>query len=668
MYADTGFFLMFMCCLLSGYGVFSSLGAAYLRHRRLYLSSKTAATVSGALCVIACVLLWMMFYSRDYSVAYIFKNSSDDLPAFYTLTAFWSSLEGSHLFWTLLLSLFSVIAHWTYTKDNEHIMPYVSAALQGVLCWMFYLGITYSDPFEKMMPVMENGRGMNALLQNFYMAFHPPSLFIGYTGLAIPFAYAIAALCFGDITEGWLRTVRRWTLFSWSFLTIGIFLGGRWAYVELGWGGYWAWDPVENSSFMPWLFATALLHSLQVQDKLGHLKRLSIVLAILAFWFSFFGTFITRSGIISSVHSFAQSPIGPNYLVYLVGVLVVAGILYIWKSPSILPSDNEKVWGFSRESALVITQFIILTFAVVILIGTVYPIISEALVGARFNIQAPYFNAFAPYIGLVMVVAIALGNLMRYQSGKLVGGKKLLVAASIVSLIPSMIFCYLGGVFESTGFNFAAQLVGIYLCFGSLICLLYDLYARLKTMKFKVGLFVKRNLSYTGAFLAHVGVLVSIVGFLGNYRGLDKVVTIEAGKSSELLGYEFGFEGIDTKQVKNATLFAGPLTIEKDGRNLGIVEAARSKYPTKPELLHEIGVHSRFWHDIYVVLSDFDKTAGKSATFHIYLIPTVRIVWWSAFLMVIGGFIALFDRYRGEKSRDVIGASYDIRSMPGREK
>ena len=394
MYADIGFFLMLMCCLLSGYGVVASFAAGRLRHKRLYRSARMAATMTGVLCLLGSALLWWMFYQRDYSVAYIFKNSSNDLPIMYTFTAFWSSLEGSHLLWTLLLAVFSLFAHWTYAKDNEHIMPHVSLFLQLILCWMFYLCISYSDPFVKLFPLRDNGVGMNALLQNPYMAFHPPSLFIGYTALAIPFAYAMAALAYGDVTEGWLKSVRRWTLFGWIFLTIGIFLGGRWAYVELGWGGYWAWDPVENSSFMPWLFATGLLHSLLVQEKLGHLKRLSIILAVLGFYFSFFGTFITRSGVISSVHSFAESNIGPNYLAYLVGVLIIVGVLFALRAPSILPADSSKVWGFSKESALVITQFIILTFAAIVVIGTIYPILSEAFTGKRFNIQAPRLKPF----------------------------------------------------------------------------------------------------------------------------------------------------------------------------------------------------------------------------------------------------------------------------------
>jgi cytochrome c-type biogenesis protein CcmF len=352
--ADYGFFLLLLCLIISVYGTLASAIAGCLRLRRLYFSAKVAAISSGVLVWAAALLLWVMLFSRDFSDGYVYRNSSLDLPLLYTFTAFWSALEGSHLLWTLLLASFSTLAHLVSARDNEHLMPYVSATLQAIASWMFFLAVTGSNPFELQFPLPDNGVGMNVLLQNPYMAFHPPSLFTGYTALAIPFAYSVAALCYGDITEGWLQSVRRWTLFAWSFLTLGIFLGGRWAYVVLGWSGYWAWDPVENSSLVPWIFATALLHTLVVQNRLGQLKRLSIINSFLAFFFSYFGTFITRSGIISSVHAFAQSSVGSYYLVFL-GVLVFAVmVLYSWRSPSILPGEKDKLWGVSKETFLLL--------------------------------------------------------------------------------------------------------------------------------------------------------------------------------------------------------------------------------------------------------------------------------------------------------------------------
>ncbi|NRA66372.1 MAG: heme lyase CcmF/NrfE family subunit [Pseudobacteriovorax sp.] len=664
MQANYGFFIMLTCCLVSIYGVLASLMAAKWRHRQLYISAKIALTISTILVSIAGFILFDAFLDRDYSFEYVAKNSSNDLPFMFTITAFWSSLEGSHMLWTWLQAIVACIAIWTYTRENEHVMPYVSATLQAVLAWMFYLALDHSDPFAQQLPAPPNGRGMNELLQNFYMAIHPPMLFVGYVGLAIPFAYSLAALAYGDITQGWLKSVRRWTLFSWVLLTAAITLGGRWAYVELGWAGYWAWDPVENSSMLPWIMATALLHSLLVQDKLGQLKRLTIILSILGFFLCFFGTFITRSGIISSVHSFAESPIGENYLFYLIGVMGISIAIYMWRAPSLLPAETEKVWGISKESALVVTQFLLLSLAAIVFIGTMFPIVSEWVTDKRITVQAPYFNAFAPWIGLGFIVVVAIGNLMRYQSDKIPHGKPIILGA-VVFAIPVTAWLVIKGEVLRTDdtWRLWAQIVGMYLSAWAIGCLLGDFYYRLKDIRFAWGLFFRRNLAYTGALLAHIGLMVAIVGFLGNYRGLEKKVTLEAGESTQLFGYEFKLQkGIEVKKVENATLFAAPVEVIKDGKNMGVMEPAQSQYPTKMgQTFHEIGIKGDLWNDVYLVMVDFDKATGKSVTFNINVNPTVRMVWLAIIIMCVGGMIALFDQYRGDKSRDVVAGNWEIK-------
>ena len=655
-WGDTGHYLLLLCLVVNVYGVVASLLAARWRHRRLYLSARMAQTSTCLLVIGAAIILWQAFFTRDYSLLYVFKNSSRDLPTWYTLTAFWSSLEGSHLLWTMLLSICATVALWTHARDNEHIMPYVSAALQGVLAWMFYLAVTHSDPFVRLFPVAANGQGMNALLQNPYMAIHPPTLFIGYTVLAVPFAYGVAALFYGDVTEGWLKTVRRWALTGFCFLTAGVSLGGRWAYVELGWAGYWAWDPVENSSFLPWIFCVCLLHSLLVQEKLGHLKRLSVVLAFCAFFFSFFGTFITRSGVISSVHSFAQSPIGPNYLLFLAVLLLLFLALYTWRAPAILPAETEKVWGIAKESALLITQFILLTLATIVIIGTMFPIVSEALVGQRISVQAPYFNSFAPWIGLCLIAAVALGNIMRYQKPEIVGGTRTLWLSAVIALPFTAWFCYQGQVVKTpNSFALAAQLVGIYFCFWSLAVIVCDVFHRLRQLQFRTKVFVTRNLGYIGAFVAHVGILIAILGFLGNYRALEKKVNLTPGQETTFFGYDFSFTGVTRNRVDNAVIQQGTLNVSRDGKQAFTLYPGQSKYPTSQEIFHEIAVNGGFWHDVYVVLADYEMEK-QTATFNIHINPTVRIVWISIFLMVIGGIIALGDRYRGNRSRDFVGS------------
>jgi cytochrome c-type biogenesis protein CcmF len=675
--AHLGFIFLLFALIFSVYGLFANFFAAVKRHRRLYRSGRIAATMMALFVVLASVVMWLSLFSRDYSIAYIWRNSSNDLPPFYTFTTFWSALEGSHLLWTLLLCVFAAIGLWTGNRDNEHIMPWVGVALLLVTSWMLYLSVSYSDPFVLQLPAPPNGQGKNPLLQNPYMAIHPPTLFIGYTALAIPFAYSIAAMAYGDITEGWLKTTRRWTLFAWCALTAGIALGGHWAYVELGWAGYWAWDPVENSSFMPWIMATALLHSMVVQDKLGHLKRLGIILAILAFFFSFFGTFITRSGIITSVHSFADGNIGPNYLVFIAILLLGSLTLFAFRAQSILPPDAGKVWGVSRESALVVTQFLLLTLAAIVFIGTIFPIITEAVSSQRISIQAPYFNAFAPWIGLAMIVAIAAGNLLRYHSGKIPGGRRVVVRAAIFAVLPAAAFCWAGGVFQThRAWPFAAQLVGIFLVFWSLVCLVLDLEYRVRPfMRGGQGRisglfsFVGLNTAYTGAFIAHVGVLLAILGFLGNYRGVNSEVTLRSGESTTLYGYQFTLGQFQVRDVENYKLFEAPLSVVRDGREIGALYPAKSQYPTKPELMNEVGVLGGFWHDLYAVMVDFEKNSGETVTLQLHVNPTVRLVFISVVIMVLGGIIASFDRFRGDRSRDVAGGvwEHDV-AMPEAER
>ncbi len=637
MISQIGYLLLVFALCLSLYAVVASLVSIKTDHRRLFVSAKMAFGTSTCLCLLASLCLVLLFFNRDYSVLYVYKNSSNDLPWFYTLSAFWSSLEGSHLLWTLLLSFYSLIALLSYPRDLERPMAYVIASLAGVLTWMLFLGVTYSDPFAPIFPPKENGLGMNELLQNPYVMFHPPSLFTGYTALAIPFGYSIAALCMGEVGRQWGQTVRRWTLFAWIFLTIGIFLGGRWAYVELGWAGYWAWDPVENSSLMPWLFTTGALHSLLVQEKLGQMKRLTLILSMLSFFFSFLGTFITRSGVISSIHAFAQSPVGPNYLLFLSIFLLLMFTLYIVRAPYIVADYREKLWGFSKESALMITQFLLITFATIVFIGTLYPIISEMVTGVRFNIQAPYFNSFSPYLGFSFIAAIAIGNLLHYSSPKVTGGHTILWASSLGALPCGLLFSYGGSVFKSSGVPLAFQLIGIWLCFASSFCLLGDLFTRLKRLRFQLFFFIKQNTSYLGSLLAHLGIIVGILGFLGNYRGIEKLTTLNQGESVEVFGYNLSFLGIQVTPQENVHLITAPLEVRAPNGEKSLIRPARAKYPTKEELLHEIDFLSTFWHDLYVSLVDFDNQTGQQATLEIHVNPTVRLVWQSGALMALGG-------------------------------
>lgn len=642
MIRELGYLLLVFSFLTSFYGALTAFICSLTRQRTLLLSSRICSLYTALFALLTCVLLSYSFYFHDYSILYVYKNSSNDLPVFYRFSALWSSLEGSHLLWTTLLSFCTVCSLWFYHKNNESFLPIVSFCSQSILSWMFFLAVSSSNPFEPAFPVPSDGTGMNELLQNPYMIFHPPSLFLGYTALSIPFCYSLSSMWLGELSKDCLVTMRRWSLFSWIFLTLGVFLGGRWAYVELGWAGYWAWDPVENSSFMPWLFVTAFIHALILIKQSGKYKKLLFVLSFLSFFFCFFGTFITRSGIISSVHSFAQSDVATSYLVFLVILLAVFVVTYSLKGHKDFKSDMTKFPFFYNIDLLVLAQLLFASFAIIILMGTLYPIVSEYITGLRFSVQAPYFNSFAPYIGFSFIVLMTLGNLFKRKDYHSPFKLRVTLTLGSVAVVLSLLFCFNGRVFETTNwYGLMLQLIGVFLCFYSFVLFLYDFFIKYKVSKFTVGKFIKTHLNPFASLLTHLGVLIAVLGFLGNYRGVSKLVTLKRSESFSFYNYQFLFKGLELKQEENVLFYMAPLSLNKGKRELGLIYPARAKYPTKPELIHEIDYFSNFWHDIYVTLIDYDQEHGLWATLDFHINPTVRLVWLSSVFFIFGGILSL---------------------------
>ena len=641
MLIDYSYFLLTICFCTTLFGAIAAFSSAHLKHTGLLNSAKMSAICTMVLSSIGSALLIYFLINHDYSVTYVYKNSSNDLPLRYLISAFWSSLEGSHLLWTIIMTVFTNLAIWTVAVDNRHLLPYISGTLLLILSWMYFEAMTSSNPFQAMRPIPADGLGMNELLQNPYMSIHPPMLFSGYSASAIPFAYSIAALFYGDITRNWLPTMRKWTVFAWTVLTVGIFLGGKWAYVELGWAGYWAWDPVENSSLMPWIFLTALMHALLVQVNIDHLKRLNILLSSLAFFFCFFGTFITRSGLMSSVHSFAESRVGPDYLIFLVGILIFTIALYILRAPSILPSNIQKQWEFTRESVMVVAQFIFAVFAIIVFVGTIYPIMSEAITGQRFNVQAPYFNSFAPYIGFGLAISMTLGNFMRYRKKNTHLWTRKAITYGVIAVPMTWIFAHYGEVFSSRGSRLLMQLVGTWICFWCILSLTGELFLQLNLRMDHQKNSLRRKFSTLGTYMAHIGMVVALMGFLGNYRGEEKTFHLKRGESTDFFGYHFTFKDLSFVKEENANLLQASLEMSARGKHLATLLPAKAQYPTKKEMLNETSIIENFWHDVYAVLSDFDTKSGQHATFTININPTVKLVWISGILLLLGGLLSL---------------------------
>jgi cytochrome c-type biogenesis protein CcmF len=633
---EFGFFALIIGFILATYSFVVGILSLKKSSLAMALSSRNALLGVTLSVFIGAITLWFGLLSNDFSIRYVFRNSAVDMPPLYLMASFWSSLEGSHLLWTLLICVMSSIGLITIRSKNLDLLPGLCVAFGMVQTFMLLLLVWASAPLTRLFPLGQFGAGMNPLLQNPYMAAHPPSLFSGYSALIVPFAYCFAALTRGSLTSDWIVSVRRWTLAAWAILTIGIFLGGKWAYVELGWAGYWAWDPVENSSFMPWLAATAALHSLLVLDKLGRLPRLTIFLSQIAFILTFLGTFITRSGVISSVHSFAESNIGPAYLAFICVLLSACLLLLFTKGYQIQGAAKSNVWTLSKESSLLFTNFFLIFLLALVCVGTLLPLIVEAVRGTKISIQQPFFNAFAPWVGIGLVGLVGIGNLMRWRNGK------------IDDPVVQVYFPILWGITLGTVIWVKKDLdfksgIGFVLILWSFSVLVMDLIYKLKEIRWNGKAFLKFNRTYFGAWIVHVGFLVAIAGFLGGYRGLEQQTTLKLGESVNFYGYEIKNDGLGLEQNYNATYVHANLATTDARKNQFVVKPIRSRYTAKDEWLNEIGVHSTFWHDLYIILAAFDNKT-EQITLKMHINPTVKFVWTSLVIMVLGALVGLAHR------------------------
>ena len=632
---ELGHFALVMGFIFALYTFVQSIVCLFRPQAPLVESARRGIFMVTASVWAAALVMWAALFSHDFSVAYVYKNSSIDMPLVYLFAAFWSSLEGSHLLWTLILSTVISVSLLTLRKSNTPLLPGLLFAYGTALSFMMLLNIWASAPLARLFPVGHYGNGMNALLQNPYMAAHPPSLFTGYCSLVVPFAYAWAALLYGGFTPEWLVSVRRWTLWAWTILTVGIFLGGKWAYVELGWAGYWAWDPVENSSFMPWLACTASLHTLLVLDRLGRLPRLQITLAVLAFALTFLGTFITRSGVISSVHSFAESNIGPAYLCYIVTLLVTSFVLLGLRGLKLPGAGRQNEWSWAKESSLLFTNFFLLFLLALVLVGTILPVIVEAIRGVKISIQQPFFNAFAPWVALGLVALLGVGNLLRWRRGGL--------PAPFVTLLLPLFLAIIAVFFIHKSQNLDKKsTIGFFFICWTAFTLVADFVYKLRDTRWKPLAMLKHNRPYLGAVIVHLGFLVAIAGFLGGYRGIESEARLAKGASIEFYGYTLTHSGLSYRQGDNVKLVSARILAEKKGtrEEAVTIEPTRSKYTNKEEWLNEIGVHSTLWHDVYLVLASFELR-DESIILKMHINPTVKLVWTSLVIMILGSLLAL---------------------------
>src|SRR5437588_12806978 len=414
--ASLGSFLLLATFVVCSYSAAVSVAGARRRSRPLIESGVGAFYLTAALMTVASAVMINAFLTNDYTIKYVVHYSDSVQPLFYKITSYWGGLDGSIMFWVFLLSIFGSLAVYVNRERHRELIPYVVATISVVQMFFLYLMVVHKNPFTTYLSAAPGeGEGLNPLLQNFYMAIHPPSLYTGFVGMTIPFAFGIAALVTGHLDDSWLRAVRRWTMFSWLFLSFGLTLGMIWAYEELGWGGYWAWDPVENAGLLPWFTATAFLHSVMVQERRSMLRIWNVTLVIVTFFLTIFGTFMTRSGVVQSVHAFGEDRVlAWLFTGFMVAILTFSFGLVIYRLP-LLKSRNELDSWVSREAAFMVNNWILLFSAFFILFGTMFPTLSEAVTGTRLTVAAPFFNKWMAPIGLILLFLTGVGPLLAWR-------------------------------------------------------------------------------------------------------------------------------------------------------------------------------------------------------------------------------------------------------------
>ena len=621
----------------------------------LIRSAQNASIISFFLIAIASGVLIHALVVSDFSIFYVWRNSSVDMPMFFKVTAFWGGLEGSLLFWILVQSFFAMIVAFRYQYSNREIIPYVIATLNGILCFLLVLLLGWSNPLDLQATIPAEGQGLNPLLQHIAMVVHPPSLYLGFIGFSVPFAFAIAGMIRGKLDNEWVLTTRRWTLVSWYFLSMGLILGGQWAYEELGWGGFWAWDPVENAAFMPWLTGTAFLHSMMIQEKRNMLKIWNVVLIIITYGLTIIGTFLTRSGVVNSVHSFTQSEIGPAFLVFLAVVLVVAFAL-LFRRIQMLESEHKMEAVLCRENAFLVQNVIFVSMAFTVLLGTTFPLLAEAIRGTKLSIQAPFFNTIMAPMGYVLFFLMGIGTVIAWRKSSKESLRR--------NFQNPMITATLGTTILAVVIPFHLEAFTIFwiaIFVTATILIEVGKAAQVKGKQLQAGLLVglihvfQRNQRRYGGLVIHLGVVLMFLGFAGTFFSEERDLTLEREEMVPLNAYYLKFTGVEQFQVRNATHRAAIIEVyNQDKQLLEVMKPAKSFYPTQPQPLTEIALRREFLKDLYLIFSSESGADSELVTIKAYVNPLVGWAWMALPVFTLGIGICLTYRPRSLTSRQEV--------------
>ena len=614
-------------------------------NEKLFAFATPMARVQSLLVILSFVILDYAFYANDFTVYYVATTSNSNLPLMFRLAAIWGGHEGSMLFWVAILAVWTLAVTF-FAKELPIRFRSSLLAVMGLISVGFIMFILFtSNPFERIFPAPFDGRDLNPLLQDPGMVFHPPLLYMGYVGFSVAFAFAIAALLDGRLDVTWARWTRPWTTAAWVFLTLGIALGSRWAYYELGWGGWWFWDAVENASFMPWLIGTALIHSLAVTEKRNAFKAWTVLLSICAFSLSLLGTFLVRSGVLTSVHAFATDPSrGLFILLFLVIVIGGALTLFALRAPSV--GLGEKFDLVSRESLLLTNNVVLFTATGAVLLGTLYPLLIDAMNMGKISVGPPYFDTVFVAIIVPGIFLMGVGPIANWKKASVPDMASKLKWALGISVISALIVPSIMGRLSPMIF------VGLLMAFWVMSSVFTSMKMRLEaipsgTLKQKLKTFGR---AYNGMLLAHFGLAIFIVG-VTMVKGYEREhdITMQNGETKVINGYNFKFEGILPIRGPNYIAKQGQFHVSKEGKQVALLTPEKRLYPVQGAVMTEASISINPVRDIYISLGEELEEGGWSI--RVYFKPFVQWIWLGCVLMGLGGILTMTDkRYRIKKS------------------
>ncbi|HSF30784.1 MAG TPA: heme lyase CcmF/NrfE family subunit [Candidatus Tectomicrobia bacterium] len=641
MISQLGSLLLMVSLAVAVYGIAAAALGAHFKRWEFVSSAYRAVLWMFGLVTVAGLLLVTALITYDFSIAYVARNTLRGTPLYYRVTALWGSLEGSLLLWQWLLSLFSAAVVLGQRRKLRDLLPYAVAVLLTVSAFFLFIMVVPANPFRPQFPVPVDGRGLNPLLLTTSMIFHPVFLYLGFVGFTIPFAFAIGALISGRFGDEWILATRRWTLMAWYFLTVGILIGGWWAYTTLGWGGYWAWDPVENASFMPWLLGTAFLHSVMIQEYRKMLKTWNLTLVIMTFAMTMFGTFLTRSGIISSVHAFSNSSLGAYFLMFI-GLLLLFSFAALVYRLDDLRGQAELDAMLSRETTFLANNVILVVITFTIFLGTIFPVLAEAVRGVKVSVGAPFFNKVTVPLAYALLVLMGIGPLIAWRRASWDNLKRNFTYPTMAA-----------GVVAAGGLLWTRNpyaLISFGVCAFVTATIVFEFYKGVQARRQLAPgtsvpqalwtLFARNRRRY-GGFVVHFGVVVTIIGItVSSNFAIEKEARVMRGELVEVGDYTLRYDGRRAHDEVYRQVVWTDFTVLRDGREVTRLAAGKSFHPNEQQPIAQVGIRSTPWEDLYLILGGVEAD-GSAATVKVMLNPMVMWIWIGGLIITLGALITI---------------------------